>query len=275
MGETAKTDEESGRGQRAEDLAGPLLTGCAIGALVVGLVWWVVAMLTSGSEGPGAETAGEGEVGAPLAAPGATQAADPGRLQRCVDAASVLMEPLDEVKPAMDQWAVHVGAMNKLVVGEITLPQATAFWNQTRVGAHRRIRTFDRAMAPIARDGVDCPAPRLLGTGVSANVRSCSAQVAAEVRALDAARTAISTWRHHVDDMDRLRLGELSPAAATQMWLAMWQRGVGELDTYRAAAKAVQRGPGCSGVVGTDPGSAQSAVPSETPEPTHSMSSMH
>ncbi|MBA2954387.1 hypothetical protein GON03_08640 [Nocardioides sp. MAH-18] len=271
MGEIEKTDGEWERGQRTDDLAGPLLTGFAIGALLVGLVWWAVAMVTSDSDGAGSGQAGEAEIGAPLAAPGATPAAAPSRMDRCAAAARGLTGPLQLAQPAMDQWAVHVGAMNKLVVGEITLTQATAFWNQTRVGAHQRIQTFDRATARIERDGVDCPAPRLLGTGVPAAVRACSTQVEAEVHALDAARTAIATWRHHVADMEQLRLGKLSPTAATQMWLSMWQRGVSELDDYRAAAKAAQRGPGCDGEAGDAP----AAAPSETPEPTHSMSSMH
>jgi hypothetical protein len=271
MSEIDKGDAGPGRGQRSDDIAGPLLTGIAVGAVLVGLVWWVVAMATSSPDEPASSRAGDDEIGAPLAAPAATQPAAPSRMDRCVDAAYALTRPLLQARPAMDQWAVHVGAMNKLVVGEITLAQATAFWNQTRVGAHHRIRTFDRAMTSVARDGVDCPRPPLLGTGAGADVRACSAKVAAEIRTLDLARTAITTWRHHVDAMDQLRLGKLSPTAATQMWLSMWQRGVQELDAYRAAAKAERLVAGCGGDVGAAP----SAVPSETPSPTHSMSSMH
>src|SRR5688572_4780151 len=40
------------------------------------------------------------------------------RAQRCQDAARVLEAPLDAARPALEQWQVHVGAMNKLVVGE-------------------------------------------------------------------------------------------------------------------------------------------------------------
>ena len=37
--------------------------------------------------------------------------------------------------------------------------------------------------------------------------------------------------------MDMLRMGTLSPEKATEMWLAMWRRGVRDLDAYRAAAR--------------------------------------
>lgn len=268
MGEIEKSDTEWGRGSRADDIAGPLLTGIAIGAVLVGLAWWVVAMAGSSSDELGSSGPGESGSGAPLVAATTTQAAAPTRMDRCLDAAYGISRPLLRVRPAMDQWTVHVGAMNKLVVGEITLAQATAFWDSTRVGAHQRIRSFDRAVASVTRDGVDCPEPQLLGTAASTDIRACSAYVAAAMRTLDAARTAITTWRHHVEDMDRLRLGKLSPADATRMWLAMWQQGVQELDAYRAAAKAERSRSGCDGSVGTTPG----AAPSSTPPPTPSMS---
>jgi hypothetical protein len=51
------------------------------------------------------------------------------------------------------------------------------------------------------------------------------------------AAIAIATWRHHVVDMDMLRMGHLSPARATQMWMRSWQMGVGQLNNYRDARK--------------------------------------
>ena len=149
----------------------------------------------------------------------------------------------------MDQWNVHIGAMNKLVVGAITLQQATAFWNQTRVGAYDRIGRFQDADAQLERRGVDCPAPRLLGSGASPALRGCARHVAAELRALDSARTAIATWNHHLQAMDQLRACSLSPAAATRMWLSMWQQGVHELDRFREAADAAWNHGSCPRLV--------------------------
>ena len=40
----------------------------------------------------------------------------------------------------MRQWEVHIGAMNQLIDGEITLQQATRFWNETRRAAAGRPR---------------------------------------------------------------------------------------------------------------------------------------
>jgi hypothetical protein len=165
-----------------------------------------------------------------------TTAADT-RAGRCTDAARTLEAPLAAARPALRQWDVHVSAMNQLVVGEITLQQASAFWNRTRVGAQRNVERFRTAWADVERAGVDCPAPGLMGRAPAA-VRSCARLVDAELGVLQVARTSIGTWDKHVHHMDMLRLGTLSPEDATQMWLSMWQRGVQELKAYRTAARA-------------------------------------
>ena len=158
------------------------------------------------------------------------------RAARCSEAAAALEAPLGAARPALRQWDVHVDAMNKLVVGEITLQQATAFWNQTRLGAQRNVDRFGKAWTALERTGVDCPAPALLGPAPAA-LRSCSRLVEAELGVARTAKTSIDTWDTHVHHMDMLRMGTLSPEKATEMWLSMWRRGVRDLDAYRAAAR--------------------------------------
>ena len=158
------------------------------------------------------------------------------RAARCSEAAAALEAPLGAAQPALRQWDVHVDAMNKLVVGEITLQQATAFWNQTRVGAQRNVDRFQKAWTALERTGVDCPAPALLGPATAA-VRSCSRLVEGELGVARTAKTSIDTWDTHVQHMDMLRMGVLSPEKATEMWLSMWRRGMRDLDAYRAAAR--------------------------------------
>ena len=166
------------------------------------------------------------------------------RLSRCTAAVRALEEPLAAAGPALDQWSVHVGAMNKLVVGEITLQQATDFWDDTRVGAKRNMARFRDAMTSLRRHGIDCPAPVLLAPGAKA-LPACSRRVQAELTALRAARTALATWDVHIHHMDMLRLGQMSPEEATTMWLASWQQGVHEIDDYEAASRAATREDGC------------------------------
>jgi hypothetical protein len=181
------------------------------------------------------------QVDSPAATP---QSVSSARMERCVDAAHALSSPLAAARPALDQWDVHVEAMNKLVVGEITLQQATDFWNDTRLGARRHVDRFRAAWAELRRHGVDCPAPALMAPGKPA-LRPCARHVEAEVKVLEAAKTSIDTWDKHVRDMDMLRMGMLSPEDATQMWLSMWRRGVRDLDAYRLAARNPALKKGC------------------------------
>ncbi|WP_210443328.1 hypothetical protein [Nocardioides sp. SYSU D00065] len=171
------------------------------------------------------------------------------RMDRCTHAAQALRTPLEAAVPALRQWEVHIEAMNQLVVGEITLQQATDFWDRTRVGAQRRVDAFNAAWAGVRREAVECPAPVV--APVDPVLRPCVEQVGAQISTLEAARTSIRMWAHHVEHMDMLRLGQLSPEDATAMWLSMWRRGDRELDVYQAAARESRAERGCSEAAST------------------------
>lgn len=242
--------------------------GVALGAALLAIVWIAVSVMSGGSDpSPGGATA---EIGRPLTGVGATP--QPSGQERCQEAANSLRAPLQAAQPAMDQWAIHIGAMNKLVVGAITLKQATAFWDQTRVGAQHRIADFRKAMRTMRSNGVDCPSPGLLAQTAEPALQACVRLVAADMEALRAARTAITTWDMHVADMERLRAGTLSPARASAMWVAMWQRGQRELRDYRSALRAARRSGSCSGapaaVPSTEPSSGPASGPASGTTPT-------
>lgn len=224
-------------------LVGMLLVGVVLG-LLVALTWVNLsdadepAAVTSGAALTRAEEPREAD---PWAAP---PGAETTRLERCASSAEALESPLEAARPAMDQWEVHVGAMNKLVVGAITLQQARDFWNRTRVGAHHRVDQFRESVAALHREGVDCPAPGLMAPGEPA-LRSCALRVQGDIGVLRAARTSISTWETHVHHMEMLSKGTLSPERATEMWLSMWQEGVRELDAYHRAEREARRAGEC------------------------------
>jgi hypothetical protein len=229
----------------------PVLVGGAVLGLVLGAVVTLLVVSPNSHTSGGTDQARlSGAL--PSATPSAQHRTPPDRMKRCIDAASALELPLRKAASSVDQWEVHVGAMNKLVVGAITLRQATAFWNQTRVGARHRIAELDRAWAHLQRRGVDCPPPAMLPSAAPHELRSCAREVALDLRVLHAARTAIDTWRRHVRAMDMLRMGKMSPSTASQMWLAMWHRGQHEIDMYRVAAHAAREvsGPGCPSSAG-------------------------
>jgi hypothetical protein len=135
---------------------------------------------------------------------------------------------------ALAQWRIHVGAMNKLVGGQITLAQANAFWNSTRVGAARRVVRFEQA---------DQRFQSAFGHSRCSGELPAHCQEAARARgvALSAAQIAVATWRHHVIDMDMLRMGHLTPAQATRNWLRSWKAGVAQLRDFHDARQVSSR----------------------------------
>jgi len=175
------------------------------------------------------------------AAPGSANAVGPSVAEACAQVVAARGAALQTAKPAMDQWAVHIGAMNKLVVGAITLAQANAFWAQTRLAASQNIHAFRTADDRARSMTVRCPLPRLVDDAAAS---PCARTAAGQHKALKAARAAIRTWKGHVHDMEMLRMGHLSAAMATKMWLGSWHRGAHQLRAYQRASQQIPDG-GC------------------------------
>jgi hypothetical protein len=147
-------------------------------------------------------------------------------------------QPLEAAQSSMHQWRVHIKAMDELVSGNISLAQATTFWNQTREGAMHRIMRFEQAESRYKRMAPACSTNSLqqaADTTIPVGGRDCMRAAVAGDRVLAAAKTAITTWQHHVHDMEMLRNGHLTAAQATQMWHMNWHMGQRQLDEYRHA----------------------------------------
>ena len=248
MGETEWAAAPEYEGTDGERTVPAFLVGALAGMVALAVVWAMTAVLS----GPGGRTSTDSQVAATGAPTTATTGAEPSepapavpdQEDRCRQADAELARPLRAAAPALDQWDVHIGAMNKLVVGAITPAQAAAFWAQTKVGAIRNLDRFEAATQRVPFAGVDCPDPDALDRTAS-GLRSCARHVDRERQALDAAGTALQTWKTHIRHMQMLDMGHLSPEKATQRWLANWQRGIRELKAFGSADRAVDRSRGC------------------------------
>jgi hypothetical protein len=144
-------------------------------------------------------------------------------------------QPLEAAQSSLRQWRVHINTMNALVAGNISLAQATTFWNRTREGAMHRIMLFEQAESRYRTMAPACRTESLQqadGTTIPVGARDCMRAAVAGERVLAAAQTAITTWNHHVHDMEMLRMGHLSAAQATQMWQMNWHLGQRQLAEY-------------------------------------------
>ena len=175
-------------------------------------------------------------------ATGEPTAASDEDLTSCRALCSQQQDVLAAARPAMKQWDTHIAAMNQLVAGKITLAQATAFWDRTRVGARRNLAAYATADERLS-SRASSPSPTTLPAPAEAapELEACLDAVAAARTTIDAARTTMATWRHHVHDMERLRAGTLSPAAAQKAWLRTWRQGDRELRVYERRDRVAEQ----------------------------------
>ncbi len=217
-----------------------LLAGVVAGAVVVGLAWWGT-WWWSPDDPAGADRAvvhsGHATEGLALETTGASEATS--ELALCQSVYDEQGAPLRAAADSLGQWEVHVGAMNKLVTGEITLDQATQFWNRTRVGAHAKLHAFATARGDYARRIFRCPSPHQ-EAGAKTELDTCHHAVTARGRVLRLATLALVRWEEHVHHMDMLRSGEMTPEQATELWLQNWRAGDREIRAYQAAARTAK-----------------------------------
>jgi hypothetical protein len=230
--------------RRADDSSAraPFIKGLLVGVVAIALIWGITYALRSPESAPAEQSASQAvqagsDAKVAKETPGPTAEPGPSAEAQCQEALAAQAPPRRAAAAALSQWSVHVGAMNKLVAGQISLSQASAFWNRTRVGAKRLLARYDAAVRTSANADVTCPDE---SGGADGAHSTCQMAVMAGRHELRTAATAIDTWRHHVVDMDMLRMGHLSATQASRMWLRNWQKGVAQLDRYREARKQAQ-----------------------------------
>jgi hypothetical protein len=144
---------------------------------------------------------------------------------------------------SLEQFQKHIDAMNLLVAGKITLAVATTYWEQSRVDASAKAAAFRAADQALSSSKAGCPelGPTAACSAPVAQVNAITACVkATRARSvvLARARSAISTWEHHIQDMDMFRMGHLTAGQMGAMWTKSWKTGQGQVDTYSAALLA-------------------------------------
>ena len=162
----------------------------------------------------------------PTTQAGSRHSANDAALRKCVRLFDRQVATTLAADTSLDQWRRHILAMNQLVAGQITLTQAQQYWNRTRLGAHRNVRTFKRLQRTL--DTLHCPQ----AATASPRLAPCHRAIQAYHDALEAAATTIDTWNMHIRDMDALRAGRITPQKATKMWIRSWHVGARQLRDY-------------------------------------------
>jgi hypothetical protein len=217
------------------------LLGAVLGAVVVGIFWWALEAqdqdVSSGADRQPLADVSSSDSGAPSAPsePSPARDAADGKSAQCAEVYTSQAGALGAVNPAMRQWEVHIGAMNQLVDGEISLQQANRFWNETRRGAQIALQKFAAAHHDYEQRTARCG---LAARSISPEIGHCVRVIAARNRTVHAATVALDTWRVHAEHMEMLRRGEMTPAQATRLWVKSWHRGNRQVRAYHNAHHA-------------------------------------
>jgi hypothetical protein len=162
---------------------------------------------------------------------------------RCRAARLQATQDLVAAGGSIQQWRLHIGAMNDLVAGKITLAQATAFWDATKVEGKRTLALWKTVDQHYRAAALTCAAPD--GAPATQALQTCQRRQAAVDALLDAARGTLADWAEHIAQMDALRAGRITPAEALHMWHTMYQRGVVGLKAYDGAYRYYDGSPTC------------------------------
>jgi hypothetical protein len=196
-----------------------------------------------------ASATGPATAGAPIATAAGTDplAAD---AEACRLANLRQQAPLSAAAVSLAQFDKHIDAMNLLVAGKISLAVARTFWDQTRVGAAQNTTSFRTADRELASSASTCrpPDPAVAYDtpyGQLLAISRCAGAIQARGTTLTRARAAVTTWEHHIHDMEMLRMGHITPAQATAAWTRNWKVGAGQLAAYETADAAAKKLP-CS-----------------------------
>jgi hypothetical protein len=157
-----------------------------------------------------------------------------------------LSAALSAADVSLAQFDKHIEAMNLLVAGKISYAVATQFWDETRVGATQNAAAFRAADTTLRASKAQCPrldpvVANTLPYGPVVAVTSCASYVSSGNAAMAKARVAVKTWEHHIEDMEMLRMGHITPAQATAMWTKNWHTGDKQLSSYESTEQKAKK----------------------------------
>jgi hypothetical protein len=210
----------------------------------------VVDMAGGADESDDPDLAGTEASAAAQEPPGTTTAADDVfnlALRKCRSAWETQGHTLGAAHASLTQWRTHVRAMNQLVAGKITAQQASSFWSVSRTGAAQRVARYQAMDVQSLGAFTNCSSPLGVNgqTTQMQRLATCRQATLSRDDVLLASRVAIGTWQHHIQDMELLRAGKLSPSEGLQRWNNNWKHGVVELHRYRALLHAERRMAPC------------------------------
>ncbi|WP_053205817.1 hypothetical protein [Jiangella muralis] len=219
------------------------------------LGWAGVNALTGGdggddsaeaADGSRADAAGETSRGE---TPGSFEAAQTGRdtVRACVERLAAGDAYVASAGVGIGHWGEHVQARTDMLAGTIAQEDMKAIWKRTRLSGPE-----DVAQATAALEAYDAlPGCDDLGAlegalpDVAGQAAACLEREAAITTAVAASTAGLQDWANHLNAMASHADGEMTAAAAQDLWVASWEAAPVNIGAYDDAHALLAAAPAC------------------------------
>ncbi|SEF18550.1 hypothetical protein [Jiangella alba] len=233
--------------------------GLVIAALlVIGLPllgWAGVNALTGGdsgndsagaADGSRTDAAGEASRGE---TPGSFEVAQIGRdaVRACVERMAAGEAYVESAGVGIGHWGEHVQARTDMLAGTVAQEEMRAIWKRTRLSG-----PDDVAQATAALEAYDAlPGCGDLGSlegalpEVADQAAACLERETVMTTAVAASTAGLQDWANHLNAMAAHADGEMTAAAAQDLWVASWEAAPVNIAAYDDAHALLAAAPAC------------------------------
>lgn len=178
--------------------------------------------------------------------PAAARAAEASRaMQACVATVRAQEDLATALAASARDWGLHTDAQRKFDNGSYTLKQTQAQWAASKARGPADLKAFTTATAQTkgTTGGCDGLVAATTGTEVASVATECQQRLAALAGAVKSGTTVHGQWAAHLTMM--AAKAHTDGAAYHARWVGMVDDAGPALASYRSAAAALAKAPGC------------------------------
>lgn len=143
-------------------------------------------------------------------------------------------------------WGEHVQARTDMLNGTVAQEEMRAIWKRTRLAGPDDVAQASAALQayqalPGCEDlaGIDSP------DGIAEQAAACLERETVMTAAVDAATAGLQDWANHLNAMAAHADGEMTAAAAQDLWVASWEAAPTNIAAYDDARAQLAAAPSC------------------------------
>lgn len=247
-----------GRQRKRQRRARGRIVITAVVVLSLPLLGWAAANALSGDDAGGgssptstdasradsADTASRGG-----ATPGSYEIAQAARdaVGSCVERLAAGDAYISSAGVGIGHWGEHVQARTDMLNGAIAQEDMKAIWKRTRLSGPDDVSAATAALeAYQALPGCEDLAALDAPEHVAEQAAACLEREPAMTAAVTAATEGLQHWAGHLNAMAAHADGEMTAAAAQDLWVAAWESAPGKIAAYDDARAQLAAAPPCA-----------------------------